>query len=117
MLECYIFFTKINFFSPMPNLDDLMQEWPENMENLLKIHGFPNSKFSGSLSQYINVVCSILDIPVYKNKILSLHLLFCLYAAVKNSQIYQTNNASNKSTSDNYEINKTNNTTDQLVLE
>lgn len=101
----------------MPNLDDLMQEWPENMENLLKIHGFPSSKFSGSLSQYVDVVCSIFDIPIYKNKIYSLHLLFCLYAAVKNSQLYQANNSVPKSASDDYESNKQATTADQLVLE
>lgn len=100
----------------MPNLDDLMQEWPENMENLLKIHGFPSGKFIGSLSQYIDVICSIFDIPVYKNKVLSLHLLFCLYAAVKNSQLYQASNSACKSTSDDFEINKSN-TADQLVLD
>lgn len=96
----------------MPNLDDLMQEWPENMENLLKIHGFPSSKFNGTLSQYIDVVCSIFDIPVYKNKIFSLHLLFCLYAAIKSSQLYQAP----KSTFEEYEAVK-NNSADQLVLE
>lgn len=106
---------QVYFFRPMPNLDDLMQEWPENIENLLKIHGFPNSKFIGSLSQYVNVICSIFDIPVHNNKILSLHLLFCLYAAVKNSQLYQANNSACKSASDDYEVNRTN--TDQLVLE
>lgn len=100
----------------MPNLDDLMQEWPESMENLLKIHGFPSNKFNGSLSQYIDVVCSIFDIPVYKNKVLSLHLLFCLYAAVKNSQLYQVNNFIPKSASNDSETNKAN-AADQLVLE
>lgn len=102
----------------MPNLDDLMQEWPENMENLLKHHGFPSSKFSGSLSQYIDVVCSIYDIPVYKNKIFSLHLLFCLYAAIKDSQLYQANNGERKSAADDYEANESKeNTADQLVLD
>lgn len=98
----------------MPNLDDLMQEWPESIENLLKLHGFPSSKFSGCLSQYIDVVCGIFDIPVYKNKILSLHLLFNLYAAIKNSQLYQTNNFGSKIVSDDFQIGKS---PDQLLLE
>lgn len=99
----------------MPDIDDLMQEWPENMENLLKIHGFPSHKFNGSLSQYIDVVCSLFDIPIHKNKIHSLHLLFCLYAAIKNSQLFQANNLDDKSILDDNA--SSDNVADQLVLE
>lgn len=99
----------------MPNLDDLMQEWPENVENLLKIHGFPNSKCNGSLSQYIDIVCCLFDIPVYANKIQSLHLLFCLYAAIKSSQLYQTNNSEKLNLPE--EDGNEKSTADQLLLE
>lgn len=99
----------------MPDLDELMQEWPENMENLLKLHGFPSYKFNGSLSQYIDIICCLFDIPIYKNKIQSLHLLFCLYAAIRNSQLYQANNNEDKGPDDASEI--IHNTADQLVLE
>ncbi|XP_025837030.1 intraflagellar transport protein 46 homolog isoform X2 [Agrilus planipennis] len=101
----------VRYSRPMPDLDDLMQEWPEEIESLLKIHGFPSSKLDCSLSSYIDVICSILDIPVHQNKIESLHLLFCLYAAIKNSQFY-------KSTSNNDDMKaSTTNQPDQLLLE
>ncbi|XP_017786626.1 PREDICTED: intraflagellar transport protein 46 homolog [Nicrophorus vespilloides] len=104
------------YSDPMPELDDLMEEWPENMENLLKIHGFPSYTMQGPLSRYIDIVCCLFDIPVYPNKIQSLHLLFSLYAAVKTSNLYRANNGGNKSrniASGNTESNDA----DQLVLE
>ena len=33
---------------------------------------------------------ALLDIPVYKSRVQSLHVLFSLYAAFKNSQVYAT---------------------------
>lgn len=97
----------------MPELDDLMQEWPEGMENLLKTRGFPSYKLRGSLSDYVDIVCNLFDIPVYKNKIQSLHVLFSLYAAVKNSQLYKA--TSNEE--ENLELQEKSNDADQLVLE
>lgn len=101
----------------MPDLDDLMQEWPEHMENLLRLKGFPNWKFNGSLSKYIDIVCCMFDIPMYKNRIQSLHVLFCLYAVIKNSQIYR---ASNTETDKNICVDdngEKSNKADQLLLE
>lgn len=101
----------------MPDLDDLMQEWPDNIENLLKLHGFPSWKLHGSVSKYIDIICCMFDIPVYKNKIQSLHLLFCLYAAIKNSQLYRANSgeiSKNMYTDENGEKPTS---ADQLVLE
>ena len=40
---------------------------------------------------YIDVICALLDIPVYKSRIHSLHLLFSLYSVFKQSQHF--NNA------------------------
>lgn len=104
-------------FSPMPDLDDLMQEWPANIENLLKFYGFPSWKLNGSISKYIDIVCCMFDIPVYKNKIQSLHLLFCLYAAIRNSQLYQANTG--EVSKDTYadENGEKSTSTDQLVLD
>ena len=96
----------------MPEIEDLMQEWPRDVENLLKVHGFPNYKHCPSLVQYIDIVCSIFDVPVYKNRIQSLHVLFSLYAAVRNSQLYK---ASSDFRED--EIELVGGNTDQLVLE
>ena len=39
-----------------------------------------------SPSEYIDLICGVLDIPVYNNRIQSLHVLFTLYSEFKNSQ-------------------------------
>lgn len=98
----------------MPEIEDLMQEWPSDVENLLKVHGFPSYKHCPSLAQYIDIVCCIFDIPVYKNRIQSLHVLFSLYAAIKNSQLYK---ASNNFQENEIEFVDKITNADQLVLE
>lgn len=69
-----------------------MEEWPESMEESLNEVGFPPASLDCSLSQYVDIVCAIFDIPVagdtLNDRIQALHLLFSLYSAVKNSQLY-----------------------------
>ncbi|KAF2904800.1 hypothetical protein ILUMI_01365 [Ignelater luminosus] len=104
----------VRYTNPMPDLDDLLQEWPEKFENAVKLHDIPSPKFCGTLSQYVDTLCAVFDIPIYKNKIQSLHVLFCLYAAIKNSQLYRAANTfDGKENSDTNLINKP----DHLVLE
>ncbi|CAH0552958.1 unnamed protein product [Brassicogethes aeneus] len=79
----------VRYSEPMPDLDDLMQEWPEEMETHLLEHGFPKPESDAKLSDYITLVCNTFNIPVKKNKVQSLHFLFSLYAAVKTSQLFQ----------------------------
>lgn len=70
----------------MPDLDDLMQQWPEQIEDQLKEKEFP--KPDGNLEEYIDKVCGIFGIPT-TNKIEALHVFFALYAAVKSSQLFK----------------------------
>ena len=76
----------------MPDIDTLMEEWPEVMEETLNDVGFPPANIDCSLSQYVDLVCALFDIPVQgdtlNDRIQALHLLFNLYSAVKNSQLY-----------------------------
>ncbi|CAH0728612.1 unnamed protein product, partial [Brenthis ino] len=76
----------------MPDIDNLMEEWPDTMEDTLNEVGFPPANIDCSLSQYVDLVCAIFDIPVQgdtlNDRIQALHLLFNLYSAVKNSQLY-----------------------------
>lgn len=114
MFRYAVFDNTFIVFSPMPDLDDLLQEWPEKFENAVKLHDIPSPKFCGTLSQYVDTLCAVFDIPVYKNKIQSLHVLFCLYAAIKNSQLYRAANTfDGKENSDTNLISKP----DHLVLE
>jgi len=34
----------------------------------------------------VDLLCSLLDIPIYKSRIQALHVLFTLYSAFKNSE-------------------------------
>ena len=71
---------------PMPDIDLLMQEWPSEVESLLRGTGcLPNAELEANLNDYVDLICSMTDIPVYKNRIQSLHVLFSLYLSFKQS--------------------------------
>lgn len=76
----------------MPDINNLMEEWPEPIEETINEMGFPRAALDCSLSQYVDLVCGIFDIPVggdtLNDRIQALHLLFSLYSAVKNSRLY-----------------------------
>ncbi|OWR45319.1 hypothetical protein KGM_204038 [Danaus plexippus plexippus] len=76
----------------MPDIDDLMAEWPDAIEDTLNEVGVPPASVDCSLSQYVDIVCAVFDIPVHgdtvNDRIQALHLLFSLYSAVKNSQLF-----------------------------
>lgn len=77
----------VHYSKPMPDLDTLMQEWPPEFEQLLKGGILPHAGFDSlDTRTYIDVICALLDIPVYKSRIQSLHLLFSLYSVFKQSQ-------------------------------
>lgn len=97
----------------MPDIDDLMQEWPEEMENRLKEYGFPAAEASMTLAEYLELVCDIFQIPTSKNKVHSLHVLFSLYAAVKDSKFYKPSKDDKKSET----LETDQDQPDQLVLE
>ena len=89
----------------MPDIEALMQQWPPEYEDLLKevktknnleIKQFylfnlkvnlPSADLNVELPVYVNILCGLLDIPVYKSKIQSLHVLFSLYSEFKNSGV------------------------------
>ncbi|XP_075983313.1 intraflagellar transport 46 [Anticarsia gemmatalis] len=82
----------VAYNNKMPDIDNLMEEWPESMEETLNQVGFPPATLDCSLSQYVDLVCGLFDIPIggdtLNDRIQALHLLFSLYSAVKNSQLY-----------------------------
>ncbi|KAG5896477.1 hypothetical protein JTB14_005858 [Gonioctena quinquepunctata] len=102
----------VRYSEPMPDLDDLMQEWPEDMERKLKENGFPDPE-DMPLTEYVDKVCSIFQIPVAKKRIQSLHLFFCLYAAIKQTQLYQASSINEKTNTLNFSRKEA----DQLVLD
>ncbi|PSN30857.1 Intraflagellar transport protein 46 [Blattella germanica] len=76
----------VHYSKQMPDIDSLMQEWPAEVEQQLRETGLPIADLDCELSRYVDIVCSLFDIPVYESRIQSLHVLFMLYSAVKNSQ-------------------------------
>ncbi|XP_062616222.1 intraflagellar transport protein 46 homolog isoform X1 [Saccostrea cucullata] len=85
----------VHYSKNMPDIDTLMQEWPPEFEELLKEVGLPTAELDCDLPQYVELICSILDIPVYKGsphhneKIQALHVLFTLFSEFKNSQHFR----------------------------
>ncbi|XP_055211014.1 intraflagellar transport protein 46 homolog isoform X3 [Gorilla gorilla gorilla] len=107
----------VHYTRPMPDIDTLMQEWSPEFEELLGkrwnftmlprlvsnsqaqticppqrpavLVSLPTAEIDCSLAEYIDMICAILDIPVYKSRIQSLHLLFSLYSEFKNSQHFK----------------------------
>ena len=59
----------------MPEIETLMDVWPEQFEMLLQSIPLPSPDLDLSLTEYVKVLCSILDIPVYDNPI---ELIFIL---------------------------------------
>ncbi len=41
----------------MPNIDDLMQEWPEQFEELLKEVALPTADIECDLPTYVDMIC------------------------------------------------------------
>ncbi|NXW40257.1 IFT46 protein, partial [Nyctiprogne leucopyga] len=79
----------VHYSRPMPDVETLMQEWSPEFEELLGKVGLPTAEMNCDLSEYIDMICAILDIPVYKSHIQPLHLLFSLYSEFKNSQHFK----------------------------
>jgi len=76
----------VQYSKQMPEIDQLMQEWPTEFEELLGDSSLPTGSLHVSLTSYVDILCSLLDIPIYKSRIHALHVLFTLYSAFKNSE-------------------------------
>ncbi|VDD79523.1 unnamed protein product, partial [Mesocestoides corti] len=75
----------VHYVKPMPDLTTLMTEWPVEFEKTLNTTVLPTAVLNCSLK--LLRVLAILDVPVYKNRIETLHLIFSLYLEFKNSQV------------------------------
>lgn len=78
----------------MPDIDNLMQEWPSELEQAFKDIPFPGPEIDMHPADYARLVCSIIDIPCHKlanNKsvVESLHILFTLFSEFRSNQHFQ----------------------------
>nr|XP_061811019.1 intraflagellar transport protein 46 homolog isoform X2 [Nerophis lumbriciformis] len=76
----------VQYARAMPDIDALMQEWPPEVEETLGRVQLPPARLSCSLPQYCDIVCALLDVPVYCSRIQALHLLFSLFLEFRDSQ-------------------------------
>lgn len=95
--------TVVEYSNKMPDVEGLMQVWPEKEESCLNTYTFPDERLNISLDNYAKLVCNMLDIPVHKSEgkqsksiIESLHVLFTLYSEFKTNQHFQNQKEDNK---------------------
>jgi intraflagellar transport protein 46 len=71
----------------MPDIEQLMQVWPVEMEEALETCELPSADLDVDAKAYARIVCALLDIPVHNTSLKeSLHLLFTLYSEFKATQ-------------------------------
>ncbi|KAI9333311.1 intraflagellar transport complex B protein 46 [Obelidium mucronatum] len=97
----------VHYSRRMPDIEELMQVWPTEIEEALTTLKLPTSELEISLSSFARLLTAILDIPTpspqqqqqqresSKRKqststIESLHVLFTLYSEFKNSQHFRS---------------------------
>ncbi|XP_031696051.1 intraflagellar transport protein 46 homolog isoform X2 [Anarrhichthys ocellatus] len=76
----------VQYARSMPDIDSLMQEWPCELEEQLGRLQLPPARLCCSAAEYADTVCALLDVPVYRTRVQSLHLLFSLYLEFRDSQ-------------------------------
>ncbi|EFC39557.1 hypothetical protein NAEGRDRAFT_81229 [Naegleria gruberi] len=69
----------------------LIQAWPDAFEEELAKTDLPGADLDVDLEEYVKIICSLLDIPVYDGHLIeSLHVLFTLYLDFKTNQHIQS---------------------------
>jgi intraflagellar transport protein 46 len=81
---------QVIYTSKMPELEGLMETWPEDMEEVLKAVVLPGCDMDLAFEEYSHVLCSLLEIPVRGNLIESLHCFFSLYSEFEGNQYFQS---------------------------
>lgn len=80
---------QVHYKKNMPDIDTLMQQWPEDFEQALNAMALPSPDLDLTLLEYTKVLCTILDIPVYENPVESLHLMFTLFSEFRGNAHFQ----------------------------
>jgi intraflagellar transport protein 46 len=80
---------QVHYKKNMPDIETLMDIWPESFEQLLQTISLPSPELDLSLLEYVKVLCAVLDIPVYDNPIESLHVMFSLFMDFRDNPHFQ----------------------------
>jgi len=77
----------VQYSRRMPDIEQLMQVWPAEFEEFLQTNPLPElSELDLELPEYIRIIASILDVPVYNQITETLHVIFTLYSEFKSNQ-------------------------------
>lgn len=82
----------MRYSTKMPEFEELMELWPDELDNAMKSLPLPNADLDLSVDEYTRVICAILDIPIKGNTIESLHVLFSLFSQFEANQYFQSQN-------------------------
>ena len=63
----------LQYTKPMPGVDALLAVWPHQLQTLLSQATLPSAALEVSLESYVDLLCCMLDIPVYKSRIQVCH--------------------------------------------
>ncbi|CAJ1340878.1 unnamed protein product [Effrenium voratum] len=87
----------VQYSRRMPDIEQLMQVWPNEFEEFLQTNPLPElSDLELDLPSYIRIFASILDVPVYNQITETLHVIFTLYSEFKSNQHFsKTDTAGN----------------------
>ncbi len=83
--------TQVRYSKPMPDVEELMQEWPAEVEAVLQSVDAPSADVDLSLEEYARVACALTGVPVHSSDsiVQSLHVLFTLFAEFRANQHFQ----------------------------
>ncbi|CEF60997.1 Intraflagellar transport protein 46 homolog [Strongyloides ratti] len=81
--------TTVPHIKNLPDIEKLMQEWPENVEKIIRKIRLPTANLNVDLKEFVDICLGIVDIPVIDSRIKSLHIFFTLYAEFKKSQHFK----------------------------
>ncbi|CAE7483026.1 unnamed protein product, partial [Symbiodinium microadriaticum] len=87
---------QVHYKKNMPDIETLMEIWPESFEAALESMPLPSPDLDLTVAEYAKVLCSILDIPTYDNPIESLHLMFSLFMDFRDNPHFQAMRAGDK---------------------
>merc|ERR1719277_1125652 len=77
----------VQYTKRMPDIEQLMQVWMAEFEEYLQQNPLPEmAELDLDLKEYIKVIASILDVPVYGQITETLHVIFTLYSEFKTNQ-------------------------------
>lgn len=81
----------VQYSRRMPDIEQLMQVWPAEFEDYLQQNPLPSlADLDMDLLNYIKLMMSILDVPVYNQMTDSLHVVFTLYSEFKSNQHFSS---------------------------